>query len=70
MPDAGAPMARLKQKTQAAVTTGSAEQPAGSNGRRNTWFFHSCQQFVKRLRWGFPSQRLSRSAIESCCHCG
>jgi len=45
-------------------------QLAGSNGRRNTWFFHSCQQFVKRLRWGFPSQRLSRSAIESCCHCG
>src|ERR1700758_2757986 len=51
-------------------TTGQPKQPAGSNGRRNTGFFHSCQQFVKRLRWGFPSQRLSWSAIESCCHCG
>src|SRR5438270_2202736 len=45
------------------------DQPAGSSGRRNTGFFHSCQQLVKRLRGGFPSQCLSRSGIESCCHC-
>src|ERR1700753_1297626 len=43
---------------------------AGSNGRRNTEFFHSRQQLVKRLRWGFPSQCLSRSPIESRCHRG
>ena len=32
--------------------------------------FHSRQQFVKRFRWRFPAQRLSRSGIESCCHGG
>src|SRR5207302_4978898 len=58
------PRTQTKKHTSI-VTTGSPNNPAGSSGRRNTGFFHSCQQLVKRLRGGFPSQCLSRSGIES-----
>jgi hypothetical protein len=54
---------RISRKT---IAQGGPE--AGSSGRRNTGFFHLEQQLVKRLRGGFPSQCLSRSGIEGCCH--
>src|SRR5690242_1073728 len=43
---------------------------AGSNGRRNTGFFPCDSNSSSALRWGFPSQCLSRSGIESCCYRG
>src|ERR1700730_2080045 len=59
-----------KGRKHTVVTTGSPEPPAGSSGRRNTDFFHARQQFVKCLCWRFPTERLSRSAIESRRHGG
>src|SRR5882757_7296620 len=58
------------EKKHAAEPQAQPRIPAGSSGRRNTGFFHLGQQLVKRLRGGFPSQCLSRSGIEGCCHCG